>query len=98
MRSSRTCPGALEGDTAQINQLINSGATVSSTVQALDSQVGQIIGNLNQVLTALASRSGRHRLAGDEPPDRLVRPGLQELACSMTSSATCRWWRPTWPG
>jgi phospholipid/cholesterol/gamma-HCH transport system substrate-binding protein len=50
--------GALEGDTAQINQLINSGAAVSSTVQALDSQVGQIIGNLNQVLTALASRSG----------------------------------------
>lgn len=50
--------GALEGDTAQINQLINSGATVSATVQALDSQVGQIIGNLNQVLTALASRSG----------------------------------------
>lgn len=50
--------GALEGDTAQINQLINSGATVSSTVEALDSQVGQIIGNLNQVLTALASRSG----------------------------------------
>jgi phospholipid/cholesterol/gamma-HCH transport system substrate-binding protein len=50
--------GALEGDTAQINQLINSGATVSSTVQALDSQVGQIIGNLNEVLTALASRSG----------------------------------------
>jgi phospholipid/cholesterol/gamma-HCH transport system substrate-binding protein len=50
--------GALEGDTAEINQLINSGATVSSTVEALDSQVGQIIGNLNQVLTALASRSG----------------------------------------
>jgi phospholipid/cholesterol/gamma-HCH transport system substrate-binding protein len=50
--------GALEGDTAQINQLINSGATVSSTVEALDGQVGQIIGNLNQVLTALASRSG----------------------------------------
>jgi phospholipid/cholesterol/gamma-HCH transport system substrate-binding protein len=50
--------GALEGDTAEINQLINSGATVSSTVQALDSQVGQVIGNLNLVLTALASRSG----------------------------------------
>jgi phospholipid/cholesterol/gamma-HCH transport system substrate-binding protein len=50
--------GALEGDTAQINQLINSGATVSTTVQALDSQVGSIIGNLDQVLTALASRSG----------------------------------------
>ncbi len=49
--------GALEGDTAQINQLINSGASVSSTVRALDSQVGQVIGNLDQVLTALASRS-----------------------------------------
>jgi phospholipid/cholesterol/gamma-HCH transport system substrate-binding protein len=50
--------GALEGDTAQINQLINSGAAVSTTVQALDGQVGSIIGNLDQVLTALASRSG----------------------------------------
>jgi phospholipid/cholesterol/gamma-HCH transport system substrate-binding protein len=50
--------GALEGDTAEINQLINSGAAVSTTVHALDSQVGQIIGNLDQVLTALASRSG----------------------------------------
>jgi phospholipid/cholesterol/gamma-HCH transport system substrate-binding protein len=50
--------GALEGDTAQINQLINSGAAVSSTVQGLDTQVGQVIGNLDQVLTALASRSG----------------------------------------
>ncbi len=50
--------GALEGDTAQINQLINSGATVSTTVGQLDSQVGQIIGNLNQVLAAIASRSG----------------------------------------
>jgi phospholipid/cholesterol/gamma-HCH transport system substrate-binding protein len=50
--------GALEGDTAQINQLINSGAVVSTTVQQLDSQVGSVIGNLNQVLTALASRSG----------------------------------------
>jgi phospholipid/cholesterol/gamma-HCH transport system substrate-binding protein len=50
--------GALEGDTAQINQLLNSGAAVSTTVQALDNQVGQVIGNLDQVLTALASRSG----------------------------------------
>jgi phospholipid/cholesterol/gamma-HCH transport system substrate-binding protein len=50
--------GALEGDTAEINQLINSGATVSNTVNTLDSQVGSIIGNLNQVLTAIASRSG----------------------------------------
>ncbi len=50
--------GALEGDTAEINQLLNSGAAVSTTVQALDTQVGSIIGNLDQVLTALASRSG----------------------------------------
>ena len=58
MRSSRTSPAPSRATPPQINQLINSGATVSSTVQALDSQVGQIIGNLNQVLTALASRSG----------------------------------------
>jgi phospholipid/cholesterol/gamma-HCH transport system substrate-binding protein len=50
--------GALEGDTAQIDQLINNGATVSNTVGALDSQVGQVIVNLNQVLVAVASRSG----------------------------------------
>jgi phospholipid/cholesterol/gamma-HCH transport system substrate-binding protein len=50
--------GALEGDTAQINQLINSGATVANTVGALDNQVGSIIGNLDQVLTAISSRSG----------------------------------------
>jgi phospholipid/cholesterol/gamma-HCH transport system substrate-binding protein len=50
--------GALQGDTAQIDQLINSGATVSNTVGALDSQVNAIIGNLNQVLGAIASRSG----------------------------------------
>jgi ABC-type transporter Mla subunit MlaD len=50
--------GALEGDTAQIDQLINNGATVSNTVGALDSQVGSIIGNLNEVLGAIASRSG----------------------------------------
>jgi phospholipid/cholesterol/gamma-HCH transport system substrate-binding protein len=50
--------GALEGDTAEINQLIDNGAVVSDTVGALNTQVGQIIGNLNQVLTAIASRSG----------------------------------------
>jgi phospholipid/cholesterol/gamma-HCH transport system substrate-binding protein len=50
--------GALQGDTAQIDQLINSGAVVSNTVGQLDSQVGAIIGNLNQVLGAIASRSG----------------------------------------
>jgi phospholipid/cholesterol/gamma-HCH transport system substrate-binding protein len=50
--------GALQGDTAQIDQLINSGAIVSNTVGQLDSQVSAIIGNLNQVLGAIASRSG----------------------------------------
>jgi len=49
--------GALEGDTAEINQLIDSGAAVSQTVGALDSQVGRVIDSLDQVLTAIASRS-----------------------------------------
>ena len=71
--------GALEGDTAQINQLINSGASVSSTVQALDTQVGQVIGNLDQVLTALASRSG--------DIDSLV-TNLQTVSSSLASKNT----------
>jgi phospholipid/cholesterol/gamma-HCH transport system substrate-binding protein len=50
--------GALEGDTAEIDQLIDNGATVSETVGALDTQVGQVIDSLDQVLTAIASRSG----------------------------------------
>lgn len=50
--------GALEGDTAEINQLINNGATVSKTVGDLDTQVGVVIDSLDQVLTALSSRSG----------------------------------------
>ena len=50
--------GALEGDTAEINQLITNGATVAKTVGDLDSQVGVVIDSLDQVLTAIASRSG----------------------------------------
>jgi phospholipid/cholesterol/gamma-HCH transport system substrate-binding protein len=50
--------GALEGDTAEINQLINNGATVSKTVGDLDNQVGVVIDSLDQVLTAISSRSG----------------------------------------
>jgi phospholipid/cholesterol/gamma-HCH transport system substrate-binding protein len=50
--------GALEGDTAEINQLINNGAIVSKTVGDLDQQVGVVIDSLDQVLTAIASRSG----------------------------------------
>lgn len=54
----RNVSGALEGDTAQIDQLINSGAAISETVGSLDTQVGQVIDNLDRVLTALASRQG----------------------------------------
>jgi phospholipid/cholesterol/gamma-HCH transport system substrate-binding protein len=50
--------GAIEGDTAQIDQLLNSGAAVSKTVGDLDVQVGAVITNLDQVLSAIASRSG----------------------------------------
>lgn len=50
--------GALENDTAEIDQLIDNGAKVSNTVGALDTQVGQVIDSLDQVLTAIASRSG----------------------------------------
>ena len=65
--------GALEGDTAQINQLINSGAAVSTTVQALDSQVGSIIGNLDQVLTS-------------RPTERRIRPGVIPNRFSISGS------------
>jgi phospholipid/cholesterol/gamma-HCH transport system substrate-binding protein len=71
--------GALEGDTAQINQLINSGAIVSTTVEQLDNQVGSVIGNLNQVLSALASRSG--------DIDSLV-DNLQTVASSLAAKNT----------
>ena len=71
--------GALEGDTAQIDQLINSGATVSSTVKALDGQVGNIIGNLDQVLTALTSRTG--------DIDTLV-TNLQSVSSALASKNT----------
>jgi phospholipid/cholesterol/gamma-HCH transport system substrate-binding protein len=49
---------AINGDTAEIDQLINSGATISQTVGSLDTQVGAVIGSLDQVLTAIAQRSG----------------------------------------
>jgi phospholipid/cholesterol/gamma-HCH transport system substrate-binding protein len=71
--------GALEGDTSQINQLINNGATVSNTVGALDSQVGQVIVNLNQVLAAVASRSGDLGSLVDN---------LQTVASSLASKNT----------
>lgn len=50
--------GALNGDTAEIDQLLNNGARISSTVGALDVQVGRVIDSLDQVLTAIAQRSG----------------------------------------
>jgi phospholipid/cholesterol/gamma-HCH transport system substrate-binding protein len=71
--------GALEGDTAQIDQLINSGAAVSNTVGALDTQVGQVIGNLDEVLAAIASRSGDLGSLVDN---------LQTVASSLASKNT----------
>ncbi|MGH8982039.1 MAG: MCE family protein [Acidimicrobiales bacterium] len=50
--------GAIDGDTAEIDQLIDGGAKISATVGALDTQVGNVIGSLDQVLTAIAKRSG----------------------------------------
>jgi phospholipid/cholesterol/gamma-HCH transport system substrate-binding protein len=49
--------GAIDGDTAEIDQLIDSGATISKTVGSLDVQVGNVIDSLDQVLTAIASRT-----------------------------------------
>jgi phospholipid/cholesterol/gamma-HCH transport system substrate-binding protein len=54
----RSVSGAIEGDTAQIDQLLNSGATVANTVGSLNTQVGSVITNLDQVMQAIASRSG----------------------------------------
>ncbi|MGH8996138.1 MAG: MCE family protein [Acidimicrobiales bacterium] len=54
----RSVSGAIEGDTAQIDQLLNSGAAVSKTVGDLNTQIGAIITNLDQVMTAIANRSG----------------------------------------
>jgi phospholipid/cholesterol/gamma-HCH transport system substrate-binding protein len=71
--------GALEGDISEIDQLLNSGATVSNTVGALDSQVGAVIVNLNQVLTAVASRSGDLGTLVDN---------LQTVASSLASKNT----------
>ncbi|HLW45851.1 MAG TPA: MCE family protein [Acidimicrobiales bacterium] len=48
---------ALDGDTAEIDQLLASGARISSTVGALNVQVGQVIDSLDQVMTAIAQRS-----------------------------------------
>jgi phospholipid/cholesterol/gamma-HCH transport system substrate-binding protein len=71
--------GALEGDTAEVDQLINNGATVANTVGALDSEVGSVIDNLNQVLTAIASRSGDLGSLVDN---------LQTVASSLASKNT----------
>lgn len=49
--------GAINGDTAEIDQLIDSGAEISQTVGSLDIQVGNVIASLDQVLTAIAERS-----------------------------------------
>ena len=74
--SCENVSGALEGDTAEIDQLINSGARVSHTVGGLDTQVGQVIGSLDQVLTAIASRSGDVGAPGRQPPDGVPVAGV----------------------
>jgi phospholipid/cholesterol/gamma-HCH transport system substrate-binding protein len=48
---------ALSGNEAQLNQLIDSAASVSSTLGSLNGQVGQVISQLDQVFTALSQRS-----------------------------------------
>jgi phospholipid/cholesterol/gamma-HCH transport system substrate-binding protein len=48
---------ALTGNETQLNDLIDSAASVSHTVGSLDTQVGQVIDQLDQVFTALAQRS-----------------------------------------
>ena len=72
----RSVSGAIEGDTAEIDQLLNSGAAVSKTVGDLSTQVGAIITNLDQVMTAIANRSG--------DLDSLV-SNLQSLSRSLAS-------------
>ena len=49
---------ALQGDQGQLDQLIENAASVSQTVGSVDTQVGQVIDNLNQVFGALSQRSG----------------------------------------
>ena len=49
--------GALDGNQAQISNLIDSAASVSHTVGSVGTQVGQVITNLDQVFGALARRS-----------------------------------------
>ncbi|HWD53240.1 MAG TPA: MCE family protein [Acidimicrobiales bacterium] len=48
---------ALQGNQDKVDQLINDSATVSQTVGSLDTQVGQVIDALDQVLSALAQKS-----------------------------------------
>lgn len=71
--------GAINGDTAEIDQLINSGAKLSTTVGALDSQVGSVINSLDRVLSAIAQRSG--------DVGTLV-ANLQRVAASLASRNT----------
>ncbi len=49
--------GALDGNQAQISNLIDSAASVSHTVGSVGTQVGQVVTNLAQVFGALARRS-----------------------------------------
>ncbi len=48
---------ALDGQSAQVRELIANGAVVSKTLGGLNSEIGAVIGDFDQVLSALASRS-----------------------------------------
>lgn len=48
---------ALQGNSTQVDSLINNAAKVSSTIGSVNTQVGQVIDSLDQVFSALASRS-----------------------------------------
>ena len=50
--------GAIAGDDTQIDQLIGSTATVSSTLGSLNGQIGSLVDNLATVISALASKNG----------------------------------------
>ncbi len=48
---------AVQGNTAQINQLVSSAASLSSTLGSLSGTAGSLIGNFSQILPALAAHS-----------------------------------------
>lgn len=50
--------GALQGDNAEVHQLLDHTASVSSTVGSLSSQLGSLIDNLSTVVSAISAHRG----------------------------------------